>query len=161
MGIEDVLKGATNGYAYFFAYLGGVAQEVGMDKAVEIFTNMCRQMGMIQGKMVKEQAGVEEADVKTAVSLVKGVITDGLGIVVDVVEETPNEVKFTCGSCPVYNGRQMVGMDLGLYEDICRRAPVEFMDALVKQFNPKLSYKLHKFRTGPEDTCIEGIVEEL
>lgn len=157
MGLEDVLKGATNSFGFFLAYINGVAQEVGMEKAIDIFTNVCRHMGSVQGGMVKEQAGIEVADSKTAVSLVKSVITDGLGITVDIIEESPTEVRFKCGRCPVYDGREIVGMDKGLYEDMCRRAPVEFMNALVKQFNPNLSYQLIKFRTAPDDFCVEGI----
>ena len=78
MGVEDVLKGARNGYAYFFAYLGMVAQEMGMEKAIDLFTKMCKTMGAVQGKMVKEQADVGECDAKVAKSLVEAVITDGL-----------------------------------------------------------------------------------
>ena len=157
MGLEDVLKGATNGFANFFAYLSFVAQEVGMEKAIDINTKMAKYMGRVQGDMIKKQAGIEEADIKTTLSLVKGYL-DGIGLTIDVLEESPTEVRYKCGRCPVYDGCVMAGIDKGLYEDICRRAPAEFMDALVKQFNPKLSYQLTKFRTAPDDFCVECIV---
>ena len=71
MGLEDVLKGATNGYATYFAYLSFVAQEVGMEKAIDIMAKMAKYMGRVQGGMIKKQAGIEEADIKTALSLAR------------------------------------------------------------------------------------------
>jgi len=155
MGLEDVLKGATSGYSSYFTYIDSVAQEFGIEKATEIMIKIAKKKGEVQGGMIKEQAGIEKADIKTTLSLLKRILTDGLGIAIDVIEESPTEVRYKCGRCPIYDGRVRSGMDEGLYEDTCRLGPAKFMDVLVKQFNPKLSYQLIKFRTSPDDFCVD------
>ena len=84
MGTEDTLNGATAAMTLFNAYMGTVAEEIGMERAGSLYTKMCENMGAIQGKMLKEQAGTEEIDTKTAWSLVKNV-PENLGITSKVV----------------------------------------------------------------------------
>ena len=66
MAIEDTFNGAKVAYTFFFAYLNTVAQEIGMDQALALLTKMAEAMGARQGKMIKEQAGVQECDAKAA-----------------------------------------------------------------------------------------------
>ena len=63
MANENTYKGARNAYIYYFAYLTTVAQEIGMERAIALQTKMCEARGTIDGKIIKEQAGVEEFDV--------------------------------------------------------------------------------------------------
>ncbi|MBW2410587.1 MAG: hypothetical protein JRF72_12370, partial [Deltaproteobacteria bacterium] len=60
MGIEDTYNGAASAMTFFNAYIQTVAEEIGMDKAVGLYTKMCENMGAMQGGMLKEQAGLEE-----------------------------------------------------------------------------------------------------
>ena len=41
MGTEDTLNGATAAMTLFNAYMGTVAEEIGMDRATGLFTKMC------------------------------------------------------------------------------------------------------------------------
>jgi hypothetical protein len=66
MTVEDIFSGAESGLTMFFAYVNEVAGEIGMERAIALDTKVCQAMGAVQGKMMKEQVGIEEFDVQTA-----------------------------------------------------------------------------------------------
>jgi len=53
-----------------------------------------------------------------------------------------------------------MGIDHAAIEQMCRNGPGRFMDTAAKQLNPGLSYRLKKFKSGPDDTCEEEMVLE-
>ena len=58
-------------------------------------------MGAEEGKMYKEQAGIEEFDTKAAYQGSSTSI-EGVGILSEVIEESPQKIIFKVGRCPVY-----------------------------------------------------------
>jgi len=158
MAIEDTFNGAKNAYIYYFAYLNTVAQEVGMEQAVALQTKMCEAMGATQGKLMKEQAGIEEFDVKAAVSLAQNFMEESLGISSEVIEESPQKGVFKVGRCPLYEAAQVLGLDAETIQALCRAGALRFTDTMVKQFTPNLSYQLREFRSAADDFCEEEIV---
>lgn len=128
-----------------------------MDRALALHTRMLETMGTMQGKMMKEQAGIQDLDAKVAYSLVRGV-PESLGLAFEVVEENPASVRFKCPRCSVYEGWQMTGLDEQTRETMCRAGAIRFMDSVVKQLNPNLNYQLAKFRSSADDFCEEQIV---
>jgi hypothetical protein len=157
MAIQDTFNGAKNAFAFYSAYLNTVAQEVGMERALALHTKMLEALGPIQGKTIKQQAGVGQIDAKAAYSLGK-TITESLGLVFEVLEESPTTVRWRCRQCSVYEGWQMAGLDAKSLETMCRAGSVRFMDTAVKQLNPRLSYEIVKYRSAAEDACEEQIV---
>ncbi len=157
MSIEDTFEGAKNAFPFFFAYINSVGQEIGIERANALLTQMQKAMGAGVGAMMKEQAGIETVDASGAFALSKGFVSS-LGIEFEATEESPQCAAFTVGRCPVFAGAQMTGMDLEAIEASCRAGALKFMDAVVKQFNPGLSYELRKFRSSAEDACEEAIV---
>jgi hypothetical protein len=157
MPMEDAFNGAKNAFAFFSAYVNMAAQEIGMERALALHTKTTEELGGIQGKMMKEQTGDQEVDAKAAYSLVKA-LPESLGITFEVLEESPAMVRFSCKRCSVYEGAQMAGMDKNVTESMCRAGSIPCMNAAVKQLNPRLSYQLTKYRSGPDDFCEEQIV---
>jgi len=51
-----------------------------------------------------------------------------------------------------------VGMDGATIEAVCRAGPIPYMDVLVRQVNPRLSYRLTQFRSSAAESCREEIV---
>jgi hypothetical protein len=49
-------------------------------------------------------------------------------------------------------------MDNESIEAVCRAGALQYMDAMVKQWNPNLSYRLRKFRSSADGHCIEEVV---
>jgi hypothetical protein len=159
MAIEDTYSGARAAMTFFNAYINTVAEEIGMDRALNLLTKMCETSGAKQGKMMKEKAGTGEIDAKAAWSLVKAV-PEGIGISSEVVEESTQEVVIKLGKCPLYSAAQMLGLDVKTIENMCRSGSARLMDTMVKQLNPNLSHQLRKFRTEAEDFCEEAIVQD-
>ena len=157
MAIEDTFNGAKMAFTFYGAYVNTVAQEIGMERALALGAKMCEAMGVTQGKMMKEQAGIKEFDAKVAYSLAKA-LPEGLGLALEVLEESPTRVRFKCGRCSNYDGLQAGGLDGKTRETMCRSGSLRLMDAVVKQFDPKLSYHLVKYRSAPDDFCEEEIV---
>jgi len=160
MTIENTFNGAKSGLTFLQAYLNSVADEIGMEQALALDTKTCQALGTAQGMMLKEQAGVEEVDLKTAEEMLLAMIEESFGITSEVTDESPNKITCKVGRCPVYESAEMLGMDNKAIEAGCKASSITYMDTAVKQLNPKLSYKLTKFRSSADDFCEEIVVME-
>jgi hypothetical protein len=157
MAVEDTFNGAKNGYLMLHAYTNTVAQAIGMEQALALATKMCETMGAAQGKMIKEQAGIEEFDTRAAYQGLN-TMDEGVGILSEVIEESPQKIMFKVGRCPIYEAAQALGMDTKAIEANCRASSIRFMEAMAKQLNPNLSYQLTKFRSAADDYCEEAVL---
>lgn len=155
MSREDTFNGAKNAFAFFGVYINNTAQEIGMERALALFTKTCEAVGIGLGKMGKQQAGDKVIDAMAAHSLVRG--DESLGAVNEILEESPTLVRFKCMRCPAYEASLMAGMDKAVIERMCRNGAIVGMDAAVKQLNPRLSYQLIRYRSSADDFCEEQI----
>jgi len=158
MASTDTLSGAKSAFTFFFAYLNTVGQEIGMDRAIALDTKMCEMMGIAQGQAMKAQAGLDEIDITMASSLAGRFIEEGLGISSEVIEESAQRIASRVGRCPIYEAAQAMGMDGASIEAICRASSLRYMDTMVKQWNPYLSYQLSEFRSSADGCCVEEVV---
>ena len=159
MSIEDTFTGAKIAYTQLYAYVNAVADEIGMDRALAILTRTNEKMGTEAGKQIKEQSGQETYDVKkTALKIME--VARGIGSIDEIVEESSEKVvtMTASGKCTNYEAARAAGLDDQTIEAICGAGSLHFLNALVKQLNPDLGYQLGKFRSGPEDCCLENIV---
>jgi hypothetical protein len=158
MAVEDTFNGAKSALAFEHAWRNTVSQVLGMEQALDMETKICEAMGTGQGKMIKEQMGIDEFDVSTARQTLSELIKNGYGILSEVVEENPQKAVIKVGRCPVYEAAQALGMETDAIEASCRAGSLMFMDAVAKQLNPKLSYQLINFRSTPDGYCEEAVV---
>lgn len=159
MSIEDAFTGAKIAYTQLYAYVNAVSEEIGMERALAILTKTNEEMGTEAGKRIKEQSGTEIYDVKkTALKIMK--VAKGIGSIDEIVEESPEKVvtMTASGKCTNYEAAKAAGLDDQKIEAICGAGSLHFLNALVKQLNPDLSYQLGKFRSSPDDCCLENIV---
>ena len=157
MATKDAFSGAKTAMMLFDAYTNTVAQEIGMERAAGLMTKMCENMGAMQGKMMKEQAGIKEFDAKAAWSLLR-TTPENLGLSFKVVEESPKRVLVKVGKCSVYEAAHTLGMDAKTIEAMCHASSERFMDTLAKQLNPSLSFRIKKFRSASDDFCEEEVI---
>ena len=157
MAIEDVFNGAKTALMFYDAYINTVAQEIGVERATGLVTKMAENMGTMQGKMMKGQAGTKECDAKAAWSLLR-TFPEGLGLGFEVLQESPQRVLVKCAKCSVYEAAQMLGMDAKTIEHMCHASSERFMDSFAKQLNPRLSFRVTKFRSPSDDFCEEETV---
>jgi hypothetical protein len=157
MKTNETFNGAKAAFTFHHLYLTTVGQELGMAKAIDLERQMCENTGKIQGKFIKVNSDIKTFDAKTAHTIVKEV-PEGFGIAAEIMEEGPHKVKFKCHHCSMYEGASDAGMDDKTRQQLCRSGSIRYMDSMVKQLNPRLSYRLTKYRTAADDFCVEEIV---
>jgi len=157
MATEDGFAGAKTGFTFLIAFVGAVAQEIGMERTVGIMTKMSENLGAMQGKMMKQKAGAKEIDARAAWSLLKAAV-DNIVLKFQIVEESPKRVVIRSGRCALFEAAQALGIDAKTVEAMCRAGGNRFDDSLVKQLNPSLSFRLKKFRSTADDFCEEEVV---
>ena len=158
MAVQDTFNGAMSGLIFMRAYANMVAQKVGAKQAIALETELSETMGAMQGMMIKEQMDSEEIGLLEANQVLMKQIETGYGILSEVVVESSNKITCKAGRCPVFEAAQLLGMDVKDIETSCRASSIKFMDAMVKQLNPNLSYQLTKFRSTADESCEESIV---
>lgn len=158
MAQDDKVVGARNAFSLYFAFMSDVAGEIGLERAVALSDARDESAGAQRGRMIKQEMGVAEFDIKAAAKAAGASILDDFGITSKVIDETQKSVVVRCGRCPVFEGASMAGFDNQNIETQCCAGAIRYMDALVKELNPDLSYELRKFRTSAEDFCEEAIV---
>ncbi len=158
MSNNDKLRGATSAFTLHYAYLNSVAQELGFDRAETISADVCRMMGTARGKRIKELMDLEELTPETAAEVARKSIEEDFGIISYAIEAGPERIVLQCEQCPVYDGALNAGMNHEAIENQCRFAPLGYMDALIRELNPKLNYRLRKFRNSADGKCEEEIV---
>ncbi|MFZ2035986.1 MAG: hypothetical protein WAU62_03605 [Dehalococcoidales bacterium] len=157
---EQMYNSVKHGLKVQDIFVQTVAEEIGMDRAVELFAKTTEKMGKIQGSILRQNSLIKKFDAHTAAALVRAAY-QSLGISIKMKEESPRSVLFTCTRCPNYTAAHELGIDDKAIESWCRVGNIRFMDMMVKQLNPDLSVRLVKFRTAPEDFCGEEIVEMI
>lgn len=158
MAVDDTFNGAKSGLTFLNAYVNTVAQVIGEEQAHTLEATMCKAMGASQGKMIAEQAGIGEFDLKSSIHVLQNLVKEGFGIRSEVIGETPQKITIKVGRCPIYESMQALGIDGKAIEAGCRGGSLGFMDAVAKQLNPDLSYELIKFRSSEDDYCEEAVV---
>lgn len=162
MSTKETFNVAKTVYTNFYAYINAVAQEIGLERALALLTKTNEASGTELGKKIKEQSGGKEYDVpKTAQEVIN--LAKGIGGIDEVIEDTPQRVvtKTGSGKCPNYEAAKAAGLDNDTIKAICATGSLRFFDTLVKQLNPDLSYRLKKFRSGPDDFCLEETVLDV
>jgi len=157
---EQMYNSVKHGLKVQDIFVQTVAEEIGMDRAVELFAKTTEKMGKIQGSILRQNSLIKKFDAHTASALVRDMY-ESLGISIKMQEESARSVLFTCTRCPNYTAALELGIDDKAIESWCRVSNIRFMDMMVKQLNPDLSVRLVKFRTTPEDFCGEEIVEMI
>lgn len=158
MTSTDTFNGAKNAFTFYYAYRNAVGQDIGMERAIALDAKMCEMMGTAEGKAIKAQAGIGEIDIAEAASLAMRLIDESVGISSEVLETSAQHIASKVGRCPIYEAAEALGMDGGSIEADCRATLLRYMDTMVKQLNPALSYRLREFRTSADGCCVEELV---
>ena len=156
METNETFNGAKAAFTFHHFYLSAVGQEIGMDRAIALERQTFENTGTTQGKFLRDNSGIKTFNAKTAHALVKAV-PEGFCVMGDIQEESHHKVRFTCRHCSKYEGAENAGLDKKTRENLCRNGSIRYLDSIVKQLNPNLSYRLIKYRTSADDCCEEEI----
>jgi hypothetical protein len=59
--------------------------------------------------------------------------------------------------CPLYEGYRMGGLDEATAEALCQRGAPAKLGATLRQLNPRLTHRITRYRTRPDEPCEEQI----
>ena len=157
MASQDALNAGKTALMFYMSYFNAVSQVIGVEKATELQAKVSENMGMMQGKMMKEQSGMADIDAKTAWSMLRN-IPESFGSSIEVVEESPQKVTLKCGKCSVYEAAHTLGIDDKTIETMCNYSSNITLNSAARQLNPNLDLKVAKFRSRPDEPCMEELV---
>jgi hypothetical protein len=156
MPAEDRFSAAQVSLAFFNAYVNNVSDEIGSERAMALYARTAEQAGEMQGRMARKEAGDQDLEVHAAYSILRA-IPDSMGILGEVLEESPSLVQVRVPRCSIYESYLMAGLDEAAMQARCRHGSMRFMDTEAKQLNPRLTYQLTKFRASSDDACFEEL----
>lgn len=161
MSTKDTFNGAKTAYTDYYSCFNTVMGKIGMDKALKLMNKSDVARGKEIGKKIKYEAGGKDFGLEEAADTIIN-MAKGIGGIDDVLKRDDKMVvtltKF--GNCPVYEAAREVGLDDKTIEQMCHAGSLSFLDEVVKQLNPKLKYRLRKFRSKDCGGCVEEIVLE-
>ncbi len=159
MSEKEVFKVATTVYTDFYSYFKVLAEEIGLERALALLTKQNEASGVVVGKKIKEKTGGKVLDVKETAHEIRK-LAKGIGGIDEVIKENDQYVitKTGSGKCPNYEAARAAGLDHDTIGKLCTKGSLRFLDTVVKELNPDLSYRVKKFRSSPDDYCMEETV---
>lgn len=157
--MEERFVGASTAYIPYCAYVEALIKNIGEDKTFEILSASEKSRGIKVGKSVKKENPDVEYDLKKTMETIVEMASQIAGI--DIVIELNDKRAVTLtqfGKCPVYEAAHSCGIPDEEIEKLCRAGSLVFLDNVVKQLNPELTYKVRKFRSQEDGGCVEEIV---
>jgi hypothetical protein len=143
----DVFNATKNGFTTYGKFFKTVADEIGMERALELHSSVYTDYGHMINQIYREQT-VEEA------SGTIGGILGSMGYEADI-STTEDTVVVNNSKCPEYEGYKEAGLDHEVIKKLCL-ASIDSIDSTLKKLGSSGSVKISKYRTGSDDYCIEN-----
>lgn len=149
---EQAFNTARDLFTISLMYVKAVGEEIGMERALDILGKSSEAWGIQAAKAAKEM-GLRGDDARAAGWVVGKLLLGSWGVASRPLEVSPQKIVAENGRCPVYDASVMAGINP---KSVCRSL-TKSPDAIFKEINPDLSQQCLKFRSSPDDTCIEAI----
>ena len=150
---EDLNRTTAQVFALYGGFFKHVAEEFGVEKALELQAKSGKEAGERIGRWMRERRGVDMLDAETFLPLLKE-INDPFGYD-STYEVESNRVILTTHRCPLYQGLLDYGHDHNRSGYLCGYLLRAFFKGL-KEVYPNVEYDLD-FREDMEGRCIETI----
>ncbi len=149
-------KAAFNAAKAAFSAYGGllkdVAQELGMDKAVDLHARRCEAFYVSLAGMITSRMGDKGFDLSIVSAVFKDVNHSFFGSVCEI-EESPGTLRCSYTECPIYDGLSSAGLDHQAIELICTGGESKGLEKFRGAF-PQVSCSL-KFRAASDQSCVQ------
>jgi hypothetical protein len=156
MAKEGIFEATKKVYGLYGAFFKVVADGLGAEKALEMHAKAHDNQGLIAGKMLKDKFGDEIPDLQKLGAVLKE-SNRSIGIDCNLDQSTDSLLSFKNYRCPVYDGYRAGGLDDDTAEALCQKGATAKLGTMLRYLNPKLEYKLTRYRSEPNDPCIEDI----
>jgi len=152
---EESYSIAVKVYALYGAFFNEVVKELGKQKALALHQRTYELMGVETGKKLRKQMGDIEYDLRTLAEILRK-SNVSLGIDSEMVER-PGSLLLSNARCPMYDGYRIGGLDDDTAKALCQVGAPAKLGSTLRELNPKVSYRLIRYRDGPADRCEEEV----
>ncbi len=154
---RDRVDGTKRAYALWFSYILSASRELGSDKTVDLIAKVANRRGRADGAELKEKLGIRGDDLNSTLKVYEKFLSDsGAEVKTLCAEETKAIIKIDC--CPIFEGFRSAGMTCDwLTETMCKTLTLPLLQAIVNEVNPSLKIRIRKYRSSPEDFCLEEL----
>ncbi len=151
MAKEDVFNATMSSMSMYGGLFKAIADDVGLDKAIEYHGKHGETFGMMIGETLKQQLG-DKAPTTEALKSVLQPMMEGFGFDAEF-DVSPTEVSIKVQRCPIYEGFKMAGLDHETIGKMCSAwYTAEY--AQLKKYYPKIEGCV-KYRDSSEGYCLD------
>jgi len=151
MAKEDVYNASKGSFGMYGGLFKDVAEEVGMEKALELHARRGDDFGIGLCEMLKQKLGDKDLDIETLNSVMQPVM-DSFGIDAEI-NLSPHAMSVKITDCPIYDGCKEAGIDHETIEKMCHiMAGQEY--AKLNEYFPNFNASI-QFKDSPEGYCLE------
>ena len=151
MAREEAYNATMSSMSMYGGLFKAIADDVGLDKALEYHGKQGEPFGMMIGEALKQQLGDKEPTAEALNSVLQPMMESfGFDVEFDV---SPTEISFKIPRCPIYEGFKMAGLDHETIGKTCSAmSSVEY--AQIKKYYPEIEGSV-KYRDSPEGYYLE------
>jgi hypothetical protein len=151
MAKEDAFNATMNSWSMYGGLFKTIADDVGLEKALEYHAKQGEPFGMMIGETLKQQLG----DKKPTTEVLKAILQpsmESFGFDPEL-NVSPTEISLKIPRCPFYEGFKMAGFDHETIGKTCSAmSSVEF--AKIKEYYPDIEGSV-EYRDSSEGYCLE------
>jgi hypothetical protein len=155
MSREETYEATKRVYALYAAFFGAVAREIGLERALALHTLAHEEQGVASGELLKQRIG-EKPEIGTLGSVLRA-SNLSIGIDCQLGTADSSSAVFRNSQCPMYDGYRMGGLDEETAEALCQRGAAAKLGTMLRQLDPRIAYRLKRYRARPDGTCEEEI----
>jgi hypothetical protein len=153
---EEVYQATKKIFGLYGAFFDLVAQQIGIEKALDLHIKAHERLGITAGKLLKDKLGKERPDLQELGNILRE-SNLGIGIESEVADMNPTSIVFSNLKCPLYDGYRLGGLDDKTAETLCQQGAPAKLGSTLMYLNPDIKYHLQYYRTKPDEPCKEII----
>jgi hypothetical protein len=153
---EEAYQAAKKIFGLYGAFFDLVAQQIGVEKALDLHIKAHERLGIMAGKLLKDKLGKERPDLKELGNILRE-SNLGIGIESEVADMNPTSIVFSNLKCPLYDGYRLGGLDDKTAETLCQQGAPAKLGSTLMYLNPDIKYHLQYYRIKPDEPCKEII----
>jgi hypothetical protein len=153
---EEVYQATKKIFGLYGAFFDLVAQQIGIEKALDLHIKAHERLGITAGKLLKDKLGKERPDLQELGNILRE-SNLGIGIESEVADMNPTSIVFSNLKCPLYDGYRLGGLDDKTAETLCQQGAPAKLGSTLMYLNPDIKYHLQYYRTKPDEPCKEVI----
>lgn len=156
MAQEEVYQATKKIFGLYGAFFNLVAQQIGIERALDLHIKAHERLGITAGKVLKEKLGKAKPELQSLGNILRE-SNLSIGIESEVAEMNQTSIVFHNLKCPLYDGYRLGGCDDKTAETLCQQGAPAKLGSTLTYLNPDIKYHLQYYRMKPEEPCKEII----